>query len=195
MKKLFTIVALAATSFIFAQDNTDSSNAPKKVTTISGMGMFSDPSQFGLSFEFQGLMCGHGHSKKSTQLVNLSFGVMEYDSGVINNINGQGGVIEIGSRQYYSKGDKLEGLYTSNYLSYGNIRFDQDFLEGKFEGNYSYFSFFSPELGYKMVFGNFTVDPFIGATWKIEIKGKGDIDNKNVDEWAPRAGIKLGFMF
>lgn len=191
MKKLFTIVALAATSIIFAQDN-ESSKDSYKTTTISARGMYSDPSQFGLSFEFAGLKWG---SANSTQLVNLSYGTMNYEVGDFD-VDGQGFAIELGGRHYYSKGDRLEGLYTGNYLSYGNIKFEEDLEFGaKFDGTYSYFSFFNPEIGYKMVFGNFSVDPFIGAMWKIEIKGKGDIDNKNVDEWAPRAGLKIGYTF
>ncbi|KGO78700.1 hypothetical protein [Flavobacterium beibuense] len=189
MKKFFTIAAIMASSIIFAQDN-NSDKKNNKITTISARGMYSEPSQFGLSFEFEGLKWGY----KNTQIVNISYGVMNYDVGLFD-VDGQGFAIEIGGRKYYNKGTKLEGLYTGNYLSYGNIKFDEDLMFGKFDGTYSYFSFFSPEVGFKMTFGDFSIDPFIGIMWKIEVKGKGDIDNKYVDEWTPRGGLKIGYTF
>ena len=106
---------------------------------------------------------------------------MNYENDLFD-MDGQGFAIEIGKKSYYSKSDNLTGIYTANYLSYGNINFDENLSLGEFDGTYSYFSFFSPELGYKMNFGGVTIDPFIGIMWKIEVKGKGDIDNRKVDE-------------
>ena len=187
MKRILTIAALIATTFAFAQEgNAPKNDSPKKATIIV-RGMYSDPSQFGLSYEMQSLF-----SKKASNVnvVNLSYGTMNYEVGSFD-IDGQGFAIEFGSKSYFNKEKNQEGFYTANYLSYGAIKFDKD----GFDGTYSYFSFFSPEVGYKIPIGNFSIDPFIGITWKIEVKGKGDIDNKNVDEWTPRAGIKIGYSF
>jgi hypothetical protein len=119
---------------------------------------------------------------------------MNYDADVVD-VDGSGFVIEFGSRQYFNDKKLREGFYYSNYLSYGSIKFDENTDLGKFDGTYSYFSFFAPEIGYKIVFGDFSIDPFLGANWKIEIKGKGDVDNNYTDEWAVRAGVKVGYSF
>lgn len=180
MKKIFTLIAVTASGFLFAQTN-DSIHK----NTISVNGMYSEPGQIGLSYE------RHASSKKS-HMVNLSYGVMNYDADIVD-VDGTGFVIELGSRNYFNKSN--EGFYGDNYLSYGSIKFDEETPFGKFEGTYSYFSFFAPEIGYKIKFGNVSIDPYIGGMWKIEIKGKGDIDNNNTDEWVMRGGIKVGYSF
>lgn len=68
-------------------------------------------------------------------------------------------------------------------------------LQEAFEGTYSYFSFFTPELGYKFMLGNFAIDPFLGFMWKIEVKAKGDMENSIIDNWTPRLGLKVGYTF
>ena len=196
MKKIFTIAAILAGTFMFAQDNDSNSNTKsehKKIPgrNISARGMYSEPSQWGLSFEFGG---SEYRWAKSSYVANVSYGTMNYETDIFD-VDGQGFAIELGKKTYYSKGDELTGVYTANYLSYGNVNFDENISLGEFDGTYSYFSFFSPEVGYKMNFGGFTIDPFIGIMWKIEVKGKGDIDNKNVDEWTTRAGIKIGYSY
>ncbi len=196
MKKFFTIAALLAGTFLFAQDN-DSNNKDNKEESeissrnISARGMYSEPSQWGLSFEFGGTKY---RWMRGSYVANISYGTMNYETDFFD-VDGQGFAIELGKRTYYSKGEELTGVYTANFLSYGNIKFDENISLGNVDGTYSYFSFFSPEVGYKMEFGGITIDPFIGIMWKIEVKGKGDIDNKNVDEWTPRAGIKIGYSF
>ncbi|WP_417350296.1 hypothetical protein [Flavobacterium alkalisoli] len=190
MKKIFTLAAIVATAFTFAQDN----DASGKYNNLSLNFMASEPHQGGLSYETNFLTSKHG-SEGRTNVLNISVGTMSYDVEFLS-IDGTGFVAELGGRQYYGKNKaEFKGLYSSNYLSYGNISFDEDTMFGKFDGTYSYFSFFSPEIGYKFAFGNFTLDPFVGAIWKIEIKGQGDVDNVNVDEWAFRGGLKLGYKF
>ena len=190
MKKIFTIAAMVVTTLAFAQDNTTGQvDSSKKSGTISVRGMYSEPSQFGLSYEMPSFLSKGG---STVNVVNVSYGTMNYEiDGTDFDVDGQGFAIELGSKSFYNKANKYEGFYTANYLSYGNIKFDKD----GFDGTYSYFSFFSPEVGYKIQLGDFSIDPFIGITWKIEVKGKGDIDNKNVEEWTPRAGIKIGYSF
>ena len=191
MKKISTLIICILTYTLSAQDNTSQSAQNVRPHTLSVNGMLSDPSQFGLSYEFSGFTL---HPEKSTNMVNISYAVMNYEAGSVD-VNGQGLAIELGHKSYYSKERPFTGFYTANYLSYGNVRFEESFFLGNFKGTYSYFSFFNPEIGYKIVLGNFVLDPFIGAMWKIEIKGRGDIDNKNVNVWAPRAGVKIGYNF
>ena len=42
---------------------------------------------------------------------------------------------------------------------------------------------------------NLSIDPSVGVQWVIQMKGSGFVDNKNVDEWAGRFGIKVGYTF
>lgn len=196
MRKIFTLAALALSAVSFAQEQTTTEvNEPASDfrNTVSVRGMYGDPSQFGLSYEFGGVMC----DKRSANVVNVSYGTMNYEIDNTDfDVDGQGFVIELGRKSFYGKqGTELKGFYSANYLSYGAIEFDKDTEFGKFDGTYSYFSFFSPEVGYKIRFEGFSVDPFIGIMWKIEVKGKGDIDNINTDEWVPRAGLKIGYSF
>ncbi len=191
MKKIFTMAALALSAMAWAQDDASEPAKNDNPHTFSVNAMLNDPSQIGLSYEFSGLTLD---PKKSTNVVNMSYGLMNYEVGGLD-VDGNGFAIEFGHKSYYSKSTPFAGFYTANYLSYGNIKFDDNIGGFDFDGTYSYFSFFSPELGYKIKLGGFTIDPFIGVMWKIEIKGKGDIDNKHVDEWAPRAGVKVGYNF
>lgn len=198
MKKILTLTALALSTFAIAQEKTATTvdtiaKTAEFQNNISVRGMYGDPSQFGLSYEFGGVMC----NKRSANVVNVSYGTMNYEDDNFDfDVDGQGFVIELGRKNYYGKqGDELKGFYSANYLSYGAIEFDDEIEFIKFEGTYSYFSFFSPEVGYKIQFGGFSIDPFIGIMWKIEVKGKGDVDNINTEEWVPRAGLKLGYNF
>lgn len=190
MKKTITLIALMASSLIFAQttdtvEKKETESKSGKISTLYLNGNYSEPGQIGLSYE-------RGKDGKST-IVNLSYGYMNYDAGPVD-VDGSGFVIEIGGKHYFNQ-KANEGLYSSNSLSYGNINFDEQIGSGKFDGTYSYFSFFVPQVGYKINFGKFSVDPYIGAMWKIEVKGKGDIDNNNTDEWVLRGGVRVGYSF
>ncbi|WP_147278127.1 autotransporter outer membrane beta-barrel domain-containing protein [Flavobacterium sp. AG291] len=151
--------------------------------------MYSEPGQIGLSYEY------YKYNSRSTNkafIANLSYGVMNYDADIVD-VDGTGFVIELGGRKYFNTSQK--GLYSANYLSYGNIKFDKDTPFGNFDGTYSYFSFFAPEIGYKIKLGGISIDPYIGGMWKIEVKGKGDVDNNNTDEWVLRGGLRVGYSF
>ena len=191
MKKFYTIAAIVATTFLYAQETETEEKV--KSNTLSVHGSYGEPGQIGLSYE----LYDAGFSRNDGAVINLSYGFMSLDTdGGIENISGTGFVIELGNRSYWNDTKDSFGFYTANYLSYGNIKFDENIDPfGTFEGTYSYFSFFSPEVGYKIKAGNFVIDPFIGGMWKIEIKGKGDVDNNYIDEWAMRAGLKLGYNF
>lgn len=177
MKNIFTLCALALTTLTFAQSE---EAAETKKHTLSFHAMHSEPGQIGLSYEKM--------NKDRSFIVNLSYGYMNYEVGPIE-ANGNGFVIELGGRDYFGKESK--GLYYSNMLSYGNINFDNS----EIDGTYSYFSFFVPQVGYKIQFGNVVIDPYIGVMWKIEVKGKGDVDNNYTDEWVMRGGVRIGYSF
>jgi hypothetical protein len=199
MKKVFFFSALLAFTTGFAQDKTTTTvtstmtSTRDKALTLSVYGSFIDLNQVGLSLEFLGssdtsTMNSKTHSWYSSKVVDAAYGMMRYEAGG-GHTDGNGFVVDLGSRMYF--GTANSALYFANYLSYGNIKF----TENGADGTYSYFSFFSPELGYKIKAGNFAIDPFAGIMWKLEIKGQGGIDNKNVNEWTPRVGIKLGYQF
>lgn len=195
MRKLFTLAALSFSLLALAQETAPQAEGQAKATahTLYGSAMLSEPSQFGLYYEYAGK--GENADRSST-IVNLSYGTMNYEvEGTDLDVDGSGFVIEFGGRNYFSKLQPLQGFYTANYLSYGNIKFDKTISGMKFDGTYSYFSFFTPEVGYKIKAGNLCIDPFIGIMWKIEVKGKGDIDNRTTDEWVPRAGLRIGYSF
>ncbi|OIQ16963.1 MAG: hypothetical protein BM557_09475 [Flavobacterium sp. MedPE-SWcel] len=195
MKRIFTLAAIAATTLTFAQNGAQDKTNVEPGHVLSANLTASNPGQFGISYEREGKSFFYKDSNKSSSTLNLSLGAMLYEVGNYEFIGG-GYIVEVGNRTYYGKqGEQFKGFYSANSLSYGSIEFDDTDAGAKIDGTYSYFSFFSPEIGYKIRLGNFVIDPFIGAQWKIEIKGKGDIDNHNVDEWAFRGGLKIGYKF
>ena len=182
MKKISTLVLLFICVIGFAQED-----VKKSSITVSPYYLWSEPSQFGLSFELNYL--GTPGLEGISSVLNVGYGTMTYEVSGFET-DGDGYVIEFGSRGYFNKKD--DGVYTQNTLSYGNIKFE----ESGQKGTYSYFSFFSPNVGYKFKFGNnLSIDPSVGVQWVIQMKGSGFIDNKNVDEWAGRFGIKVGYTF
>ncbi|RZJ65961.1 MAG: autotransporter domain-containing protein [Flavobacterium sp.] len=212
MKRSLLAIALFAFTANYAQtttvttttttDNGETKTASMtsvydKAVTVSAIGSFPELNQVGLSIEFLGnnqtkTMKDKKFSYYSSKIVNITYGMMKYEVPG-DDLDGNGFVVEIGQRTYFM--GKNSGPYLGNYLSYGNIKFDEDFGGENFDGTYSYFSLFSPELGYKIKLGNLAIDPFAGIMWKLEIKGKGFVDNRNVDEWTPRVGLKIGYQF
>jgi hypothetical protein len=183
MKKISTVALLLLCAIGFAQDDDKKPNI-----TVSPYYLWSEPTQYGLSFELN--YSGIAGLEGSSSILNVGYGTMTYDAPGINEVDGDGYVIELGSRGYFNKKDS--GVYSQNTLAYGNIKFE----ESGQKGTYSYFSFFSPTVGYKFKFGeNLSIDPSVGVQWVIQMKGSGFVDNKNVDEWAGRFGIKVGYTF
>jgi hypothetical protein len=186
MKKISTAALLLLCAIGFAQDDDKKPNI-----TVSPYYLWSEPTQYGLSFELH--YSGTAGLEGSSSVLNVGYGTMRYDSPASDlnmDIDGEGYVIELGSRGYFNKKDY--GIYSQNTLAYGNIKFE----ESGQRGTYSYFSFLSPTLGYKFKFGeNLSIDPSVGVQWVIQMKGSGFVDNKNVDEWAGRFGIKVGYTF
>ncbi|WP_296148413.1 hypothetical protein [uncultured Flavobacterium sp.] len=194
MKKiLFLAMLLPALSFAQEIKEEIKTEEVQKRFTISGNYTFSDPSQFGVSLEYKSKKTDDG--RNYSHLLNLSGAKMDYESNIAD-IDGDGFVVELGSRTYIEKG-KWEGFYGENFISYGNVKFDENIAGlGKFDGTYSYWSIINPNVGYRFILGeHLCIDPSIGANWKWEVKGKGDVDNKNVDNFVFRAGIKIGYNF
>jgi len=121
----------------------------------------------------------------------------------INDIPGEGWVGEFGIKTYFNKHEH-KGFYSASYLLYGDLEFDDTVRyldkfkdDRRFVGKYRYFSFFSPEIGYKfLLFDNrLNLDLYFGVAWMIELKGKGDVDNRSFNNWVPRLGVALGYRF
>src|SRR5690606_20261156 len=201
MKKLLLVASIFAFATATAQEVVESKTVTTtrdNSVTVSAFGSFPVMNQVGVSVEFLGEKKETTSTKHknftlfSANVLQLGYGMMNYEAAGID-VDGQGFTIDLGSRNYY--GENGSGFYTGNFLSYGNIKFDDTVSGQEFDGTYSYFSFFNPEIGYKINLGGFCLDPFAGIMWKIEIKGKGDIDNRHVNEWTPRVGMRLGYEF
>lgn len=138
------------------------------------------------------------YSLPKNELINKNFWV--YIRGGIENYKkdfsgtGNGQSIAFGTRTYYLKNKPHWGLFSGNEIKYSSIKFSKD----SYKGRYSYFSVFNPEIGYRFAFGkqrNIALELFGGVEWAIEVKGKGDVDNKDFSNWKPKVGIALNFCF
>lgn len=160
----------------------------------------SSPSAIGISFEIaHPAKDSLGDNAYKSAFVNLGLAMMTYE---VNDfaIDGKGFVVELGSRGYFNK--EQRDLYIENMIGYSSVTFDKHFPANAiadaahFKGRYSYVSLIAPAVGYKIIFGGgFSLDPSIGFNWKWEIKGEGDIDNKNTNNFVLKAGVKLGYSF
>lgn len=185
MKKIIFLLSFISVS-AFAQEH------QKEVITISANYSFSEPTQYGISLEFnKGI---EEDERLTSRLLNISYGQLEYDNRYLKT-TGEGFVVELGSRTYAKKGVR-EGFYGENFLTHGEIKFNEDIAGEKFEGKYSYWSIFNPNIGYKIqLTKNLSIDPSVGFNWKWEVRGKGDINNKYFDNFVFKAGVKLDYTF
>ncbi|NUY79459.1 hypothetical protein HUK80_01015 [Flavobacterium sp. MAH-1] len=184
MKHILLLVALILAQSAFAQ----------REGALTAYLSVDQPSTIGVSVEFpeNGKLRRLPFIKEEcarSYLFNLGLGFMGYDNVPVDEV-GKGVVIEAGIRQYFT--GETQGLYVSNYLSFANIEFEND--EDEWLGKYTYFSFFSPETGYKISFDGICVEPFAGVMWRLESPA-GIIDNHRIDEWAPRFGLRIGITF
>ncbi len=119
--------------------------------------------------------------------------VLESSTLLASSINGNGFGFEIGERTFFKK-DGKNGFYGGSSILYGNINFTDDATN--FDGKYEYLSIFSPEFGYQLDMGsNLSLNLHVGTSWLIEIKSRGDIDNRDFENWVLRAGVGLGYRF
>ena len=185
MRKFIYLLALISAG-AFAQEK------QKDVVTISANYTFSEPSQYGLSVEFNKGMKPDTHM--ASWILNVGYGQLELDRAHLKT-TGDGFVVELGTRNYFKKGVR-EGFYAENFITHGQIKFD-DVVNGEnLKGKYSYWSIFNPNVGYKIqLTKNLSIDPSVGFNWKWEVKGQDDIDNTYFDNFVFKAGVKLGYTF
>lgn len=185
MKKIIYLLGLVSVG-AFAQEK------QKDVVTVSANYNFSQPTQYGVSIEFN--KGAKADQRLSSWILNVGYGQLELDEKNFKT-TGEGFVAELGTRNYFKKGIR-EGFYAENFLAHGEIKFD-DMVNGeKFEGKYSYWSIFNPNVGYKIqLTKNLSIDPSVGFNWKWEVKGKDDVDNRDFDNFVFKAGVKLGYTF
>lgn len=190
MKKnilLFAIAVMACT-YSFSQEEGEDKEIPGDI--FSGGAIVSDGLETYLIWETFEISDGKNQTLyiKGTSISQGPTFTM-YDNGE-HKIKPKGWSGAIGSRSYFSKTKMGRGLFYANEIKYSTIKYK----DSRFSGRYSYFSFFTPELGYKFMFGKnkkFGFEVFGGVEWAIEIKGKGDVDNKYFDNWKPKTGIGL----
>jgi len=185
MKKLFLALALIGYSAMAQEKQRD-------VVSVSANYNYSEPSMYGFSLEFD--KGSKPDERASSWILNVGYGQLELDEKKLKT-TGEGFMVELGTRNYFKKGVR-EGFYAENFLSHGQIQFDDVINGEEFEGKYSYWSIFNPNVGYKILLTkNLSIDPSVGFNWKWEVKGKGDIDNQYFDNFVFKAGVKLGYNF
>ncbi len=186
MKKLLLLLALSPVC-LFAQETKTEQKA-----ILSANFNYSEPAVLGLSLELPyAIKKTDGADKQYAKsgVFNLSYATMLYDGE--SDLKGTGFEIQAGSRTYFNE-SAHEKFYAESFLSYGNVKFDESY----FKGTYSYWSLIDGNIGYKMqVVKNLYLDPSIGFSWKWEVKGRGDVDNKDINNLIYRFGVKLGFQF
>ena len=184
MKKL--VIALALLPLL-------SFSQTKPKHTISAFAVGSEPGQIGLSYEHMRDKKEMGYNVSS--ILNLSAGAIILENDLGKDITGTGVVVDLGNRTYLKK-ESWSKFYIDNYLTYGNIKFDEEVAPGiKYTGTYSYWSIVNPAIGYKYIIGGFSIDPSVGFNWKWEVKGKGDVDNTSIDNFAVKFGLRVGYSF
>ncbi len=190
MKKLILLLLIPVLSFAQDEPATEKSTFDEEGTTIGLYLLASDPGQFGVSYE-QFYTDDKGFVNSA--LANVGYSALTLDYGMFE-VTGEGTVIELGSRRFFKK-NRFYGFYSESFISYGTIKFDKEPVAlGVFSGRYSYISLINPNLGYKIRLGKkFSFEPSVGFNWKWEIKGKGDVDNKNIDNFVPRIGVKIAY--
>lgn len=184
MKKIILLVLLIPLGVV----------AQRKIG-VSGFYMFSQPETYGISLEesFRDFPI-------ESFIVNIGKSHMYYDIGN-QSIKGKGYGFEVGYRTYRCRS---RGGYFENLFSFARVNFDGNYFEKNdipkihpqvFKGSYIYWTLINPSFGYRFKAKPIFVDVFGGFTWKWELKGRGDVDNKQFDNFVFKAGVKIGFIF
>ena len=190
MKKLLVLVLLLSVGVSFGQktETTENKEVNKNKTTYSLFGFVGNTVGGGAEMEYEYTKEKDAYAKTLVfaggyeKLEITRFGITA--DAVVNEVS-------LGGRTYMNKNKETKGFFYSNYLTYGKGKFKESFYSGK----YRYFSFFKPELGYRFQFGKVNLNLFLNTMWKIEIKGKGDIENTYHDNWKTKGGITVGYSF
>lgn len=186
MKKIIPLIIILVATNALAQER------EKDVVTVSANYSFSEPTQYGVSLEFT--KATKVDERLTSRIFNVGYGQLNYNNNFLK-ASGNGFVVELGTRTYLKKGVR-EGFYGENLITHGQIKFDETINGENFEGKYSYWSIFNPNIGYKVqLTKNLSVDPSVGFNWKWEVRGKGAIDNRHFDNFVFKAGVKLGYTF
>ncbi len=203
MKKVLLFATLLATATLFAQEKTTDEK-----TTIALTGSVGNGANLGLVWET--------HNVKSlsqlifnkdidpddfsrSSIMKLSF-IYTYPQNVAGEPWSWGSEVKIGQRSYIHKKRLAKGFFIANYWAFGNNEFNekQNAIGGgttEYYGKYRYFSFVAPEMGWRFQMGNVNLNFFLNTMWKIELKGKGHVDNKDFSNWDTRLGLSIGYKF
>jgi hypothetical protein len=206
MKKLlFASFLLTLCYFNSYAQNKDSINVNKneKNITLSAEGSAYVGNSYGITFE--SVQKKNKYLPKTTQssVIKVYYitSTLESDNPFLRNIDGNGFGLEFGSRTYLNEKTN-KGIFIGGHIGSGSITYENnDAVLGssepvKFDGTYRYLTFFAPEVGYKFLIAQkVAVSLHVGTAWLIEVKGKGDVDNKNFDNWVGRAGLSIGYKF
>lgn len=206
MKKVFYICTLLATGIAFAQETTDEAPntttepikeapvkavpqpEPRKKQTLLGFNYnYTEPLHYGFSVE------ASTNSNYKNFFVNINYADLDYDA-LVEGLTAEGFAVEVGNRIFKDK--SLEGFYTENAITYGKVKFDETYYRmPRLKGEYSYWSIINPSIGYRFRALDLAFDAFAGFMWKWEVKGKGDVDNKDFDNFVFKAGFRVSFVF
>ncbi len=185
MKKVILIAMVLVAGVSFGQEKETTQKEKSTITVFGNMGH-----QGAIGFEFETYdVLNTGENESLILKVSRNTLKVEFDN--IDDVFSNGKETTIGFRKYYKKNNVAKGFYSSNYITYGTHKFKSTYYNGK----YRYFSFVRPELGYRFLAGNFNFDLNLMGMWKIEIKGKDDVDNKTFDNNEYRLGFGVGYTF
>jgi len=175
-------------SFGQEKETTESKKSTEKKTTFGLFGFAGNT--IGGGVEMESSYTKEKDTYAKTLVLNGGYGKLEITR---NGITADAVVNEasFGARTYVNKNKAEKGFFYTNYLTYGTAKFKESFYSGK----YRYFSFFKPELGYRFQFGNVNLNLFINTMWKIELKGKGQVENRFHDNWKTKGGLTVGYTF
>lgn len=107
-------------------------------------------------------------------------------------IKGKGHAVELGFRKYFS--NKIgSGFYAGTGLKYSTLKFKESIIDLK--AKYTYFSPFTPEIGYKLDLGSkLFLEAFVGTEWRLKIKRDDEIGHL-FDPWEFKLGAAIGYKF
>lgn len=197
MKKILLAVLVFTGVSVFSQEEIDpkkqeETKTNKKEVFIGVKLQVGQIATFGLDAEFNGKFNKKQYYESKVAFISSS--AVSYDFENYSTI-GTGFELGYGNRSYLQKGKESKGFYFENFLTYGKIDFDGNYITNQISGTYSYWSLFNSNIGYKARAGNFVFEPAIGGQWNWEVKGKGQVDNKNIDNLFFRGSFKIAYTF